>query len=63
MISVMYADLELRADEYEAALDDFTARADDAFWRRFVARHFTWQRFTEWWIARRFIVPRNPSRR
>jgi hypothetical protein len=63
-MSVIYAELELRVDEYEEALRDFTARNDDAYWSRFArASRGSWHDFTQWWIARRWIVPRNPSRR
>ena len=42
-----------------AALDDHIARMDDAYWARFVRQPFSWNRFTIWWVARRWIRPRN----
>jgi hypothetical protein len=47
----------------EAALDDDLAWSDDAYWRRFVDRRFTWERYMTWWVARRFVVPRDVTRR
>ena len=49
--------------EVEESLDDSVARLDDAFWAKFVYRGFTWQRFIDWWIARRWIVPRDIRKR
>lgn len=39
--------------------DDAVARADDAWWIRYVYAEFSWQRFMDWWAARRWIVPRD----
>jgi hypothetical protein len=51
-------------EDLQDGIDDFTARADDAYWHRFArAPQFSWRRFTSWWIARRWIVPRDPRRR
>lgn len=38
--------------------DDAAAQPDDIYWAWFVYQPFTWARFLEWWIARRWIVPR-----
>lgn len=47
----------------EDALDSDTARMDDAYWSR-AARHLlTPQRFMDWWIARRWVMPRDVRRR
>ena len=35
------------------------AWSDDAYWWRFVHRPFSWSRFLTWWIARRWVVPRD----
>lgn len=43
-----------------AALAEQTARLDDAFWARFARRLWvTPQGFVNWWIARRWAVPRD----
>jgi hypothetical protein len=39
--------------------DDFVARADDAFWAAFIRRPFSWQQYTTWWVARRWVIPRD----
>jgi hypothetical protein len=49
--------------DLDGAISDSIARQDDAFWHRFVRDRFTWRRFTHWWIARRFIVPRDIRKR
>lgn len=46
-------------EDFAAALADSTARNDDAYWRHFIALPFTWQRFTNWWVARRWVRPRD----
>lgn len=43
----------------QKAVDDFTARRDDAYWTIHVRKPFTWQRFTNWWVARRWVRPRD----
>lgn len=43
----------------EASLDDSRARQDDAWWARFVRGPFAWSRFMQWWVARRWVVPRD----
>jgi hypothetical protein len=44
--------------------DQSLARQDDAYWSWMVMRaRFSWQLFTNWWIARRWIVPRDVTRR
>lgn len=48
----------------EAALDENISRADDAFWHRFAWRRaFSWQGFINWWVARRWLEPRDITRR
>lgn len=43
----------------QEAVDDFAARRDDAFWAAYMRLPFTWQRFTNWWVARRWVRPRD----
>jgi hypothetical protein len=45
------------------ALDDSTARQDDAFWARQSRLPATPQRLLNWWVARRWVVPRDVRRR
>ncbi len=48
----------------DADFDGTLARLDDAYWSRYVTvEPFTWQRFTHWWVARRYIQPRDIRRR
>lgn len=46
---------------------DFDLQAafmDDIYWARQAwGKPFTWQRFTDWWAARRYVVPRDVRRR
>lgn len=51
------------ADDFEAELDDATARMDDAFWARFVVGPFSWPRFLRWWVARKNVMPRDARKR
>lgn len=59
VVAVLYTDLELSTAAYTAQLDRMTARWDDVFWSRYTRRPFTWQRFLNWWVARRWVVPRD----
>ncbi len=45
--------------QVQAALDEQVARCDDAFWLAYTRLPFTWQRFLNWWAARRWVVPRD----
>jgi len=49
-------------EDVERLLDDFVARKDDAYWARFVRQRFSWQRFIRWWVARRWVIPRDLRR-
>lgn len=50
------------AEEVEFLLDEATARADDALWMRYVKGQFSWQRFINWWVSRRWVMPRDVRR-
>lgn len=54
--------LHLDDDDLQRGLDESRARLDDAYWAAFVRRPFTWQRFLTWWVARRWIRPRDVTR-
>lgn len=44
----------------ESAIAEQQARRDDAFWARFVKRFpVTPQGFLNWWVARRWVRPRD----
>ena len=48
----------------EEALAEDLARRDDAYWRRLAAGPWRgWQAFTSWWVARRWVQPRDVRRR
>jgi hypothetical protein len=49
--------------QFEWAHGEFLDRAEDAYWARFVTKPFTWARFYAWWVARRFISPRDIRKR
>jgi hypothetical protein len=45
-------------------LDESLSRVDDRYWAYEVfVRPFTWQRFLNWWAARRYVQPRDVRRR
>lgn len=45
-------------------MDEGMALYDDAYWSYFalVAR-FRWQHFVDWWVSRRYVMPRDVRRR
>jgi hypothetical protein len=49
-------------DELGPLVDAAVARLWDAYWAKYVMAPFTWQRYLGWWIARRWIVPRDIRR-
>lgn len=49
-------------DDLEEALDDSRARQDDAWWARYTRLPYSPQRFLNWWIARRWVIPRDIRR-
>lgn len=49
-------------DELAAAVELDQSRWDDGFWARQCRLPFTWQRFTDWWAARRYVMPRDPKK-
>jgi hypothetical protein len=44
------------------AFEEAGARMDDAYWLRVSQRPLTPQRFLDWWVARRWVVPRDVRR-
>lgn len=57
VIAVVTADYD---GGVQQALDDSVAHADDAFWARVVRRFpVTPQGFINWWVARRWLRPRD----
>ena len=57
--------MALQAETSEGLLesiDEVRGRLDDAYWARYMRRPFSWPRFYTWWIARRWVIPRNRSR-
>jgi hypothetical protein len=48
---------------YTEALYESRARQDDAYWAAYVRQPVTPQRYLNWWVARRWIIPRDPRRR
>lgn len=51
--------LSLDTKGFNAAMDDTTARLDDAHWAARLRRPFTWQGYVDWWACRRWIRPRD----
>ena len=50
-------------EDFSWAVEEFDGRADDAYWEHFARQQFTWDRFYEWWVARRWLVPRDVRKR
>lgn len=46
-------------EQVRPALEDSVARLDDRSWSAFVEGPFSWRRFTTWWVARRWVMPRD----
>lgn len=44
------------------ALEDFSATLDDIYWARFVREWHGWRGVSRWWIARRWVRPRDVRR-
>lgn len=38
------------------------SRWDDAMWSRMLRQPFSWQLFLNWWVARRWLIPRDVRR-
>ncbi len=49
-------------DDFSEAIDDSRARQEDAWWARYIRRPYSPQQFINWWIARRWIIPRDIRR-
>ena len=45
-------------EEIQMAMEENVARWDDAYWASRLRLPFTWPRFLEWWVARRWVAPR-----
>lgn len=43
----------------DSMLAEDQARWDDAYWLRVANGPFSWQRFLNWWVARRWVRPRD----
>lgn len=49
-------------EDLAPAFDDGLARLDDAHWAGFVRRPLAAGSFLVWWVARRWVKPRDPRR-
>lgn len=58
VLAVLWAD-GLTAAEEEEHIAEGVARMDDAYWARYIRQPFSWHRFTIWWVARRWVRPRD----
>lgn len=55
---------EFSEDDAPIDFDESLAMVDDGRWSYIVFIHpFSWQWFINWWVARRYIVPRDVRRR
>lgn len=62
LIPVVLVAMPEDTDHMIESMEDGISRMDDAYWSRFVRRDFSWQHFTDWWVARRWIIPRDIRR-
>lgn len=51
------------AKDLGEGIDESDSRWDDLVWGRVVMLPFTWQWFTNWWVSRRWVMPRDVRRR
>ena len=58
VVAVIDADV----GDFEDAINDSIARQQDAYWARYARGPYTPQRFLNWWVARRWIIPRDIRR-
>ena len=49
--------------EVQPAIFDLEERLDDSIWARRIRLPFTWQRFINWWVCRRWLQPRDVRKR
>jgi hypothetical protein len=57
--SRLIAAVTSESDDFEGALADGLSRYDDRAWSWYITRPFTWQQFTNWWVSRRWVRPRD----
>lgn len=63
VLAVMLIDTDDQ-DEMEKAVYETESRYEDAYWNRVAWRRpFSWSVFAAWWVARRWIVPRDVRKR
>lgn len=43
----------------DLAVERQISTLDDAYWWRIIHGPFSWQLFTSWWVARRYVMPRD----
>ncbi len=61
--SRVFLAITTEGEALEEGIDDATSRFDDLDWSYYVTRPFTWSRFMNWWVVRRWIEPRDVRRR
>lgn len=55
---------EWAEDDAPVDWDEATASRDDRFWSYFAFEaRFRWQHFLNWWVARRYVMPRDTRKR
>lgn len=43
-------------------MEAYVAHMATAYWRAALKRPFSWQGFTNWWVSRRWVIPRDPRK-
>lgn len=46
-------------EELPEQIIEYQGRMDDAYWSYQLRRPFSWSLYRRWWIARRWVIPRD----
>jgi hypothetical protein len=61
-LASVYAVVDADTADFQAAIDNSISRQQDAYWAHYIRLPYTPQRFINWWVARRWIIPRDIRR-
>jgi hypothetical protein len=52
-----------RDEDVQPEIDDLDSRLEDAVWAGRLRLPFTWQRWLNWFVCRRWLLPRDVRKR
>ena len=61
-LASVFAVIDADATDFQTAFDKSISKQQDAFWAWYIKQPYTPQRFLNWWVARRWIIPRDIRR-